>query len=743
MKNITTILLCLLSFTPFAQESWVNVVVQTDDYGAETSWEIYQDTLIVAVSPVYSNNSYNETLVNLPVGGYNFVIYDQFGDGICCDFGEGYFGLNNTCGLNTFMYDFNGPTATVYFDLLACPPPIFGCMEVEAINFNPWATAPAPCTFPPAPCDTGATNIIVLVTSDSYPSETSWDLTANGEIVAQGGGYTAIGVTTPTYVCVQVGDTIVASVYDAYGDGLCGSCWGGVDGYFDVTTLCDDSVFFAGGETQFDTLASGPYVVPACFAIELQGCTIPGYVEYNSAAVIDDGSCITPIQLGCTDITMFNYDLLANTMDVHPSCTYTLTTTDGGADGWFGSWLGLTQGDNIYGPFEMGPEDGYEEAFELDLNSNEEVKVYFFSPGNAATTAAQCGFRLEGPNGLVLQSGTNPWTDLLKKFPFTYEGTPICLNYCEEYVNGCMDNTAVNYDEAANTDEGCYYTPGCMNGGYMEFFTQGYDADFDDGSCLTPVVFGCLDPEFFNYNPEANVDNEGCLPYIYGCMNPLASNYDPLANSDADCVPYVYGCTDAQMFNYNGEATTEDGSCIPYVYGCTDPDSFNYNIDANTDNDSCVDMVEGCMDQSAENYQALANINEITECLYDAGCYGGPGEPYYANDECYSWVIEVDPYCCNVSWDDTCIELYEYCGGEPTGVAFLDLTFRIYPNPTNNVINIVSPFKVVTTVYDILGKRVIAPTNDTAIELSMLSNGLYEVRVEYKGRIVSNKIIKQ
>ena len=155
--------------------------------------------------------------------------------------------------------------------------------------------------------------------------------------------------------------------------------------------------------------SSGPYIVPQCIPYQLEGCTTPGYVEYNPTAIVDDGNmqyyntvrlyrCYN-VQLRCPT---------ANTMDVHPTCQYDLTITDGGADGWFGSWLGVTQGDQIYGPFQMGPEDGYEESFELDLNSNEEVNVYFFTSGNSATTAAQCGFRLEGPNGIVLQSGTNP-----------------------------------------------------------------------------------------------------------------------------------------------------------------------------------------------------------------------------------------------------------------------------------------------------------------------------------------------
>ena len=45
-----------------------------------------------------------------------------------------------------------------------------------------------------------------------------------------------------------------------------------------------------------------------------------------------------------------------------------------------------------------------------------------------------------------------------------------------------------------------------------------------------PVVFGCMDPEAENYNPDANVDNGSC-EYL-GCTDPLADNYDSNANVD-------------------------------------------------------------------------------------------------------------------------------------------------------------------------------------------------------------------
>ena len=120
------------------------------------------------------------------------------------------------------------------------------------------------------------------------------------------------------------------------------------------------------------------------------------------------------------------------------------------------------------------------------------------------------------------------------------------------------------------------------------------------------------------------------------------------------------------MLNYNPQANTEDFSCIDYVYGCTDSTALNYDSTANTDNGSCVAMVEGCMDQTAYNYDALANVSSDS-CLYSAECITGPGIPYWLNDPCYAWVIDVDEYCCEVEWDTICQATYDYCEGTWVG----------------------------------------------------------------------------
>lgn len=713
MRNILLLLL-LLPLTSFSQDSWVKVGVQTDNYGAETTWEIYQGEDLVATSPPYQNNTFQEVTVPLNSGQHNFVIYDQFGDGICCEFGAGWYSLTNLCGLSIFDYEFNGPTATTFFEVEDCGYPVLGCVEVDALNFNPWANNPGECTFPPAQCNDGATNIIILVTPDSYPNETSWQITSNSEVIASGGNKGSTGVVVPAYICASVGDTLVANVYDAYGDGLCGSCWGGVDGYFDVTTLCGDSIFSIGGVQQFDTASSGPYIVPVCVPVVPQGCTNPSYIEYDSNAVLDNGDCLTEIVSGCIDEDALNYNSLANTMEVQPFCNYSLVITDGGADGWFGSWLGVTQGDSIYGPYQMGVDDGYEENFNLSLSSNEEVNVYFFTEGNAETTAAQCGFRIEGPNGVILQSGTNPWTDPLKKFPYVYTEIPVCSSYCIAPIEGCTDTEACNYIALANINTGCLYA------------IQYYDCE---NSC------------------NSDIDGDGICDEleILGCIDPTAFNYNTLATDPAECEPFIFGCTDATQYNYDPEANTENDSCIPYVNGCTDSYAFNYDPLANTDNGSCIEVLEGCADPQAYNYEVSVNVPDEASCLYEAvGCVTGLGEPYgngyWLNDMCFAWVIQVDPFCCEEEWDNTCQETFDYCSVTGIDAILAGDDLVLYPNPVRDVLNINK--NVDLDVFNSVGGLVVSVKNTNVLDASLWASGMYTVRITHNNRIIIKKIIK-
>ena len=77
----------------------------------------------------------------------------------------------------------------------------------------------------------------------------------------------------------------------------------------------------------------------------------------------------------------------------------------------------------------------------------------------------------------------------------------------------------------------------------------------------------------------------------------------------------VLGCTDETAFNYNANATEDDGSCMPIIEGCMSWSADNYNENANTACETCCEY-SGCTDSLALNFDAEANINDGS-CFYD------------------------------------------------------------------------------------------------------------------------------
>ena len=222
-------------------------------------------------------------------------------------------------------------------------------------------------------------------------------------------------------------------------------------------------------------------------------------------------------------------------------------------------------------------------------------------------------------------------------------------------------------------------------------------------------------------------------------------NYNPLANTDnGSCIPFIYGCTDANAYNYDPLANTNDNSCC-LIAGCTDSTALNYNQFACFDDNSCITIITGCTDVAAYNYNPLANVTDSTACLYDAGCYGGPGIPYWLNDGCYAWVIDVDDYCCNVDWDASCQSMYDYCQlGWPTSIPDISaLGIAIYPNPTKDVLTIETRLDIQIEVHDLMGKLLIKTKNINRLDLSDLSNGLYNLSIIHEEKRYNKQIIKQ
>ena len=688
------LLLTLLPFTLFSQKNLV-VHLNTDAYPSETYWIIFKDSLYgdtIAMVDAGHYTSANSTFTDTvfladTLTDITFLIRDTYGDGIM---------------------------APGSFYVSVCEDTI---ISVPTPNFNSgmyWNRQIPTCTPqpPPGPCVPAMVNINL----DQFTSETSWEIKDTmGNLIAAGGPYPNAPDYQPQHipVCLPTG-VLRFTIFDTYGDGLAGSQWGGNDGSY-YLMQCGDTLVF-GTTPNFGTDSTHVFVSDTCTPPPpVPGCMDNNYIEFNPSATVSDSSCATLKIYGCTDSTMFNYDSTANTMDYIDSCDYTLVLHDLAGNGWVGSRLEIYQDDTSQ--FVMT--SGFDQTYTLQLKAPKLVRAKFFISQQASGTALECGFTLINPMGDTVISVRPPF---IQPF-FVYGGITYCGNECIEIVEGCMDNMAFNYDSTANTPLPCYYVPGCMSPAYLEYHIDTSNGVYTDiniqDSCVNLAVFGCTDTASFNYDSTANVDNGGCLPVIIGCMESLALNYNPLANTPDTCIPYIYGCTDPTMFNYDSLANTDDGSCepfvygcmdstmfnfnplanaqdnitpcVPFIYGCTDPSMFNYQADANTedfscipyiygctdslainydssantDNGSCIEVVVGCMDQDAWNYEELANVPDT--CLFAAECITGPGEPYWLNDPCYAWVIDVDEYCCTNDWDSICQLTYDYCEGTWVG----------------------------------------------------------------------------
>jgi len=693
MKNL--ILILFLPLGLLAQDSWVRFQVQFDFYAPTESNFFMVSDASGDTSMFYQPTiqyEYLDTIINVFSGDYTISLNDSYGDGWTST-NPASFRMGNACQGPILHWD---PVVGSFFQrdstvtILPCPPP-----------------------GPPPVC----VQTVVLINLDQYPEETSWDIKDSlGNVLLSGGVYSNVPDYQPQVIinCLPVGE-LSFTIYDLYGDGLEGSLWGGQDGSYYVIQ-CGDTLVY-GDDPSFGQDSTHVFISDTCVPPPpVLGCMDDDYVEYDPSATVSDSSCATLKIYGCTDDTMFNYNPIANTMENIDQCSYDLILHDLVGNGWVGTRLEIYQ-DGDTSIFNMT--GGFNQAFTLDLYAPAQVGAKLFVSQQAQSTSIECGFTLIGPEGDTAISISPPFI-----VPFVlYEGFTYCGNICEEKIYGCMDSTAYNYSDTANTADFCYWFPGCASPAYVEYHndtTNGYTTDFNViDSCFNLATFGCMDSTAYNYDSTANVDNGGCLAYIYGCMdgtmfnyNPLATapdtcipflygctdptmfNYDQLANSDnGSCTPFVYGCTDSTAFNYNPLANADNNSCVPFIYGCTDPSALNYspqantedfscvayiygcmdslalNYDslANTDNGSCISIIVGCMDQTAYNYNGNANVDDPLSCLYSAGCATGDSIPYWLNDPCYAWVIDIDEYCCENEWDTICQATYSYCEGTWSG----------------------------------------------------------------------------
>lgn len=86
---------------PVSTSLTINLEFKTDNSGYETSWKLFDNagTMLFSGSGYGNNTVYNETFEIEEGACYAFVMYDSYGDGMCCNHGDGYYKLTDSDGV--------------------------------------------------------------------------------------------------------------------------------------------------------------------------------------------------------------------------------------------------------------------------------------------------------------------------------------------------------------------------------------------------------------------------------------------------------------------------------------------------------------------------------------------------------------------------------------------------------------------------------------------------------------------
>ena len=94
----------------------MQIIIQPDDYAADIFWELWNDDSDELVVEGDNYSDFDLTRIKeklcLEDGCYTFIIYDLYGDGLCCDYGRGWYKIKDAN--NELIAESNGRYA--YYD---------------------------------------------------------------------------------------------------------------------------------------------------------------------------------------------------------------------------------------------------------------------------------------------------------------------------------------------------------------------------------------------------------------------------------------------------------------------------------------------------------------------------------------------------------------------------------------------------------------------------------------------------
>lgn len=492
----------------------------------------------------------------------------------------------------------------------------------------------------------------VSLSTSMWGSEVSWSLSSEDEVVLTGSGYSNYGSYNQSF-CIDTATTCYTlELFDSFGDG-----WNGA-----VLTVNIPILGLMFGDFTMDT---GSYAVYSFgFSDDCEdsdstggtggwttyGCTDPEATNYNPAATVEDGSCA----YACED---------GGELSLLYLCTF-------------------SQGSNV--ALEIANDSG-EVVFSGSDFSDFDIVYTDLCLSEGCYTATLSNTAGEGGwyNGyFYINLGWNqivystlPDDQSEWSFDFSIDGS------CGD-VFGCTDPDSPNYNPDATSDDGsCLPSCDCADDAYDPVcgynWLTGISQTFNnlcelecagayllwDGDCSEQPIYGCMDPDALNFNPNAT-QNSGCL-YPLVCDNnaiqitvPSASYGDSLFGTNFDNYPLfswniIDGETGAYWYDFI-QYTDSTGTWI--TEGCIDDGCYNFSVytsvfdvsnetieisindetfsfEGNSlewyvvyalgvNEEGCEVTMPGCTDPAAMNYDPYATVDNGS-CLYPFTCEDG------------------------------------------------------------------------------------------------------------------------
>ena len=595
----------------------VTVIINPDNYASETSWDLVdaEGNMIASGGGVGAELCVNETC-------YTFTMYDSFGDGMCCSYGNGSYAVEDANGTtlasgasfgSSEATDFCLPafpgctdaTACNYDDTAnlddgTCDYGCIGCMDTSAANYDPTATQQndGSCVY----CDAGTYVMNVDMYDlggdgwngasyyvDSYDGETSisgnWD---EADLYVD-------GVATDFH-CIPLGCYVLSS--------------GGGTADNEIAMIITDQF----GTVYGDQIASNYYGVlppPVGFpsggwfidfgllgGCDFEGCTDENCFNYNISVTVDDGSCICPPTnnsiadaeaVFCGALSNGN---LANASD---------------EEGVTGLFLGttITTGGVWY-----------------EFNSDSDQQVFANTCDTPTSTSGFADpvsdtklhvFQYNDEGELELIVGNDDACGLMSSVAFIATTGQDYYIYVSKYSAFSSGSEFLLSVECAACDE----IP--SNDFCAEATPQIDNVTFTGTNCCAsptaiPSFGGTNYAVWFTFNSTDAVSGEDFDTFYFNATNLTSGDLTLtiyLAGGDCDALTTYVGC------NFTGTCA---GSIESFI--TLEPNTDYYFAVGTTDAETCGEfefttqgIFLGCTDAAADNYDALANQDDGT-CMY-------------------------------------------------------------------------------------------------------------------------------